>query len=431
MPEELILEFYSDESSLFQNANQNWVIGGYVRPRVYVDGKSTSDSDVLAWWKDICVWFIKNCRPQIGEYMLAHCGVNINNKVRRSIQTTVLQMLLDKVAAVNGFPVVFFCPRGECAKNSEINYLTVLSYGYVQLLQELRRRFPDKKVRLVPLISKTDKTKYMAASSTPEELNRLHGHYRVALGIILYPYCSTGELNQIIDDLGIIYPTLSPYATEYGQMVDPKPEMICNLQAMQTGKVKRNLMGADSVNLHNVVADYICNSYFSNIDDKGIEMIQAQEGAFICTVPRDMSAPIPAALPVEPIKTEEKKDVESVEESAKQEQLFTAVNKDTMERFNAADIYQQRSIIRALCAEIKPLVERQIDMETVLAELNDLLELAKTIHRPAVRAEMTANLLLFKIAVLNIWVRFIMSMSFPENLWSRSTELRMTLSAIR
>ena len=96
-------DLYFDESGDFRSSCQNWLIGGYLRPR-----QRGADAQAVQWWtnvreelESVCAGLLRN------GYKLSHCSQN-SFPAKRTIQPKVLKSLTENIQAVGGFPVIFF-----------------------------------------------------------------------------------------------------------------------------------------------------------------------------------------------------------------------------------------------------------------------------------------------------------------------------------
>lgn len=367
--DELIFEVYFDESSDFETPKKDWIIAGYACPRPKNGGHEAVDRQAVAWWEEIWEKYARENPGYVGSYRLAHCAEN-SGPVREIVQPMVLNLLLGKIRDCGGYPVVFICPKGECIQHQEINYFAVLTHGYVLLLNTLKKMYPDKAIRVVPYISKTVATDYIASATTEAEMTMLRQHYEAIIGAVAFNHCTPDDMNAILDNLQIIHGRTKPCVDKYGSL---------------------NRTYGQSFNLHNVIADYISNSYFSTKFSYKDDILA--HDPILCTVPRMKKEDL---LPAEP---EPAPAPQPAQEPAPAKP-FT-LDEAGIDRLNAVSPYEQRSMLAALYNDLHIRIMRQIDMDGTHRELNGMLEMTGRIAAPSIRAEAAANLLLFKIALLN------------------------------
>ena len=109
-------DLYFDESGDLRRARQNWLIGGYLRPR-----RPDANAQAVQWWTNIrrelesvCAGFLQN------GYMLSHCSQN-SFPARGVIQPKVLKGLAESIQAAGGLPVIFFHRAAEEPRNARAN----------------------------------------------------------------------------------------------------------------------------------------------------------------------------------------------------------------------------------------------------------------------------------------------------------------------
>lgn len=398
----LAFDVYFDESGGFTKANENWLIGGYLRPRQ----ERNPDKQAKAWWREVLSEVkAKYSDTELEKYILAHCSENhIITSPRKDLQPMVLRILANKIKEVNGIPVIFFSPKGICGDNAEMNYIAVLSQGYAQLLAKLQQLYPNSSIRVYPHPSRREEDIHNRWLNWHEEDEDVRRQYISIMLVSAYGLCRHEDLKEALDGLQIITNKTKPCITKHGELVED-----------------RNIFSTSGThNLHNTIADYICNSYFSDIADCRTDILK---DAIVCHVMRDgkkasweskeeitsdeqVEEPNADVIHVESIMTVKTDPVDNVETEPGLDAVLlttkdTFLQEDNLNRFNASQIYEQRRTIQLLCDEIKPRVERQEEMETVYSEMEAILEAAEHIKIPTIRAELKANLLLFKIAILN------------------------------
>ena len=392
-------DLYFDESGDFRSSCQNWLIGGYLRPR-----QRGADAQAVQWWtnvreelESVCAGLLRN------GYKLSHCSQN-SFPAKRTIQPKVLKSLTENIQAVGGFPVIFFHratdnPRDVYEQTPDREYLIVLARGYVALERQLRAKYPNEEHMFIYLhLSRREQYREMPFFALGTHDDDVREQSKRILQICAEGFAGSEDLVKSLESLELLSSATPPCLNEYGHEI-------------------HNPLYSAKFNIHNVICDYICNSYYylrsGRRQDPSlcIAYKAALENAIVIDVTEVSNAPERAPAPREtpasitqeasksvPEKTPEPGTQEAFERAAR---VFT--DEKERKRFNRSDSAARRNAIHQLCNEIKPRVERQIELSTLNETIDELLAQADKIEYESSRAELKTNLLLFKVGILNHW----------------------------
>lgn len=371
----LEFDLYLDESGDFSSSNREWLVGGFLLPR-----SGNAAATVQGWWQRVLEAVDERWPGKRREhYVLAHCSDRLNDLFggempRSQVQPMVLEMLTKFIREAKGFPVIFLCPKGECLQNGEYNFACTLAKGYLLLQVQLQSLYPGMIVRIIPHISHRTETRGTDLQHDGTEKGILQAYIahirRDAFGV-----CNVKQLKDTLDRAELLTTTKPPLISALGDLQEDIPSTV-----------------GVYVNLFNVICDYICNSYYDRAKNSYESLLK---DAAVISIYRDgASAPkVAMTQPAEELPPPKEEAIESCRK--------LLLSRSGIFKFNDFDPELQRALIQQLCDEIRPFVMRQEQMENTDRDLSLLLKIAEGVHDEAIRAELTANLLLFRIALAN------------------------------
>ncbi len=269
------------------------------------------------------------------------------------------------------------------------------------LERRLRARYPNEERLLIYLhLSRREQdreTPFFALGARDDDVRE---QSKRILQIYAAGFSGSADLVESLDSLDLLSGATPPCLNEYGREIT-------------------NSLYRPRFNIHNVICDYICNSYYylRNGGRRNPSLCAAYEAALENAIVIDVTeasnaperAPAPQEAPESVPEKAPEPDMEEAPEPGTEEALERAARVFTdgreRERFNRSDIAARRGAIHRLCDEIKPRVERQIEPAALNEAIDGVLARADGIESESSRAELVANLLLFKAGILNHWGR--------------------------